>query len=55
MKKCVIASVLVFGMASAAWAATALGEAGGYASIADAKKALDGVRGDESKCKGVVE
>jgi hypothetical protein len=81
MKKCVIAIVLVFGMASAAWAATesmwfvtadtvgncsvsqgkpsagqtALGEAGGYASMADAKTALDGVRGDESKCKGVVE
>lgn len=34
---------------------TALGEAGGYASIADARKTLDGVRGDESKCKGVVE
>jgi hypothetical protein len=81
MKKCVIASLLAFGMASSAWAATedmwfvtvdtvgncsvsqgkpsagqsALGETGGYASVADAKKALDGIRGDESKCKGVVE
>jgi hypothetical protein len=81
MKKCVVASLLVFGMASAVWAATenmwfatvdtvgncsvsqgkpsagqsALGETGGYASVADAKKALDGIRGDESKCKGVVE
>jgi hypothetical protein len=34
---------------------TALGEAGGYASMADAKKALDGIRGDAAKCKGVVE
>jgi len=34
---------------------TAMGDAGGYASAEDAKKALDGVRGDESKCKGVVE
>jgi hypothetical protein len=81
MKKCVVASVLVFGLASAAWAATedkwfvtvdtvgncsvsqgkpsagqtAMGDAGGYASAEDAKKALDGVRGDEAKCKGVVE
>jgi hypothetical protein len=81
MKKCVVASVLVFGMASSAWAATAdmwfvtvdtvgncsvgqgkpsegqtaFGETGGYASMADAKNALDGVRGDDSKCKGVVE
>jgi hypothetical protein len=81
MKKCVVASLLVFGMASSAWAATenmwfvtvdtvgncsvgqgkpsegqtALGETAGYASKDDAKKALDGVRGDDSKCKGVVE
>jgi hypothetical protein len=81
MKKCVVASVLVFGLTGAAWAATednwfvtvdtvgncsvsqgkpsegqtAMGDAGGYASAEDAKKALDGVRGDESKCKGVVE
>ena len=81
MKKCVVAILLVFGMASSAWAATAdmwfvtvdtvgncsvgqgkpsagqtaLAETGGYASMADAKKALDGVRGDDSKCKGVVE
>jgi hypothetical protein len=81
MKKCVVASVLVVGMASAAWAATetmwfvtvdtvgncsigqgkpsagqtALAETGGYTSMDDAKKALDGIRGDESKCKGVVE
>lgn len=81
MKKCVVASVLVFGLAGAAWAATdnqwfvtvdtvgncsvsqgkpsagqtAMGETGGYASAEDAKKFLDGVRGDESKCKGVVE
>jgi hypothetical protein len=81
MKKCVVASLLVFGMASSAWAATenmwfvtvdtvgncsvsqgkpsagqsALGESGGYASVENAKKALDGIRGDESKCKGVVE
>ena len=81
MKKCVVASLLVFGMASSAWAATAdmwfvtvgtvgncsvgqgkpsagqtaLGETAGYASKDDAKKALDGVRGDNSKCKGVVE
>jgi hypothetical protein len=81
MKTCVVASLLVFGMASSAWAATedmwfvtvdtvgncsvgqgkpsagqtALGETGGYASAADAKKALDGIRDDDSKCKGVVE
>ena len=34
---------------------TALGETGGDASVEDAKKALDGIRGDEAKCKGVVE
>ena len=81
MKKCVVASLLVFGMASSAWAATedmwfvtvdtvgncsvgqgkpsagqtALAETGGYASVEDAKQALDGIRGDDSKCKGVVE
>jgi hypothetical protein len=81
MKKCVVATLLAFGMASSAWAATedmwfvtvdtvgncsvgqgkpsagqtALGETAGYASKDDAKKALDGVRGDNSKCKGVVE
>jgi hypothetical protein len=81
MKKCVVASLLLFGMASTAWAATAdmwfvtvdtvgncsvgqgkpsagqtaLGETAGYASKDDAKKALGGVRGDNSKCKGVVE
>jgi hypothetical protein len=81
MKKCVVASVLVFGLAGAAWAATennwfvtvdtvgncsvsqgkpsegqkALAEAGGYASKEDAKKVLDGIRGDEATCKGVIE
>jgi hypothetical protein len=81
MKKCVVASVLVFGLAGAAWAATenmwfvtvdtvghcsvgqgkpsagqkALGESGGYASKDDAKKFLDGIRGDQAQCKGVVE
>ena len=82
MKKCVVASVLVFGLAGAAWAATenmwfvtvdtvgncsvgsgqaerrsegAWAEAGGYASKDDAKKVLDGIRGDEAQCKGVVE
>lgn len=79
MKKYVVASVLVVGLAAPALAAakfyvtvdtvgncsvveggpsagqTALGETGGYASKDEAKKALDGVRGDESKCKGVVE
>lgn len=81
MKKCVVASVLVFGLTSAAWAATennwfvtvdtvgncsvsqgkpsegqkSLGDAGGYASKDDAKKFLDGIRGDEAQCKGVVE
>jgi len=34
---------------------TALGETGGYDSADAAKKALDDVRKDESKCKGVVE
>lgn len=33
---------------------TALGDSGGYASMEDAKKFLDGIRNDESKCKGVV-
>jgi hypothetical protein len=81
MKKSVIASLVVLGMASAAWAATedkwfvtvdtvgncsvsqgkpsegqkSLGDAGGYASRDDAKKFLDGVRGDGAQCKGVVE
>jgi hypothetical protein len=34
---------------------TALGEASGYASMADAEKYLAEVRKDTSKCKGVVE
>ena len=32
-----------------------IGETGGYDSVDAAKKALDEVRNDESKCKGVVE
>jgi len=81
MKKSVVASLLVFGMATAAFAATedkwfvtvdtvgncsvgqgkpsagqkALGETGGYASKADAKKYLESIRNDEAQCKGVVE
>jgi len=79
MKKCVVASLLVVGLATPALAAekvfmtvdtvgncsvvygkpgagkTVIGETGGYDSMDAAKKALDEVRNDESKCKGVVE
>jgi hypothetical protein len=81
MKKSVVASLLAFGVASAAFAATqdmwfvtvdtvgncsvsqgkpsegqkVVGESGGYASQADAKKYLDSIRNDEAQCKGVVE
>jgi len=79
MKKCVVASLLVIGLATPALAAekvfmtvdtvgncsvvygkpgagkTVIGETGGYDSVDAAKKALDEVRNDESKCKGVVE
>ena len=34
---------------------TALGEAGGYGSMADAEKFLSEIRKDTSKCKGAVE
>ena len=33
---------------------TAIGDEGGYPSIEAAKKYLDEIRNDESKCKGVV-
>ena len=79
MKKCVVASLLVVGLATPALAAekvfmtvdtvgncsvvygkpgagkTVIGETGGYDSMDAAKKALDEVRNDESKCQGVVE
>jgi hypothetical protein len=79
MKKCVVASLLVVGLATPALAAekayvtvdtvgncsaifgkpgtgkTVIGETGGYDSMDAAKKALDEVRNDEAKCKGVVE
>ena len=79
MKKCIVASLLVIGLATPVLAAerayvtvdtvgncsaiygkpgtgkTVIGEAGGYDSIDAAKKALDEVRNDASKCKGVVE
>jgi len=79
MKKCVVASLLVIGLATPALAAekvfmtvdtvgnysviygkpgvgkTVIGETGGYDSMDAAKKALDEVRNDASKCKGVVE
>jgi hypothetical protein len=82
MKRYVVASVLLAGLAMPAFAAakyfvtvdtvgncsvveggptglsagkTALGDSGGYGSMADAKKYLNEVRKDTSKCKGIVE
>ncbi len=34
---------------------TAMGDVGGYETMEAAKAALDSVRNDDSKCKGVVE
>jgi hypothetical protein len=48
-------SVVEGGAAGLSAGKTALGDTGGYASMADAEKYLNEVRKDTSKCKGVVE
>jgi hypothetical protein len=80
MRKCVVASLVAFGLATTSAVAaekyfvtvdtvgncsvlegppsagqTALGQTGGYDSKDAAETALKEIRGDASKCKGVVE